>query len=483
MSAESEPTRAPDAAPGASGPLGSRAAESFGGFWFGPLSVFNPGRVPAMARPNYRRELTAACLIPFMVVLFEGSVLSVLVRIGYERTVPGGLLNTITAFVAITPALANLSSFVWVRLAHGSHKIRAMVRLMGAMVAFVLVIGLAPRNLTGLLLTAGAALAARVCWSGMLTLRSTIWRQNYPDGSRARITGRFAMVHTMIIAVLGLGLGQLMDWANRAGAEATTLRILAPIGCSLGLLGLLMWRTVRVREHRSLLRSERDTEARNAPSFNPALLARVLRQDRDFDRYMTGQMLLGTGNILCQSLVAIVVRERLGADYLGSLLVSSVIALAIMPVAVPLWSRLLDARHAAAFRAVHSWVFVVALVLLVLAVHRESYPLMLVYAAVQGIAFGGGAIGWTLAHLDFAPREQTSRYMGVHVTLTGMRGLICWLSGVALYEGLESIRPHAGDWVFVLGLALAVGGSLVFVWLSRDLKRRGVINEDGSRKG
>lgn len=453
----------------------AEAPNAGGWVWYGPLAPFNPGRVPQMARHNYTRELIAALFLPFLLVLFEGSVLSVLVRVRFEGTVPDTLLNTATAFIAVVPAMANLSSFVWVRVAHGKHKVETLTRIMGVMILVVLVIGLAPANALGLALTAAAALSARFCWSGILTLRSTIWRQNYPSASRARITGRFAMVQTLLVAGLALSLGQLMNESE------LTLSIAGPVGCLMGLVGLRSWRRVRVREHRQLLDGERDARGADVPSLNPARLASVLRKDRDFDVYMTAQMLLGMGNIMAVALLPIVLRERFGVGYLGGLLISTILSLAMMPIAIPFWSRLLDAKHAASYRAIHSWVFVLSIALLLAAVMTESYAMLIVFALVRGVGFGGGALGWTLAHLDFAPREQTTRYMGVHVTLTGLRGLICWLTGVALYEALEFASPGAGEWVFALCLGLTLLGTFVYMLLARSLIRRGVINPDGSR--
>ena len=50
----------------------------------------------------------------------------------------------------------------------------------------------------------------------------------------------------------------------------------------------------------------------------------------------------------------------------------------------------------------------------------------------QGLHQGGGSLAWTLGHLDFSRRHDAELYMGVHVTLTGLRGLIAPFVGVAL---------------------------------------------------
>ncbi|MEQ8769456.1 MAG: hypothetical protein RIB60_02985 [Phycisphaerales bacterium] len=456
------------------------------------VGTLSPSRVPIMARHNYRRELIAACAFPFVLVLFEGSVLSVLVRIGFEGAAPTALLNAVAAFIGVVPALANLSSFFWVRLVHGRHKIRTIVRIQLVMLGAALLLMLAPRNEAGLVMIAGAALCARVCWAGFSTIRSTVWRNNYRAGVRARITGRFAMVGPSLIAVLALGLGLGIDWAGRSAWVAglvgarfdpawTLFRLAVPIGGGVGVLGVLAWRGIRVREHRKLIRLERETSEAETPSFNPWQMRGVMLRDKDFDKFMTAQFLLGLGNIMSFSLLAIVLREVFNAGNFRALIVSTAISLLMMPMAVPFWAKLLDGVHIARFRSIHSWVFVVAIgVLFYGCVTRQFWPLY-VFAALRGIAFGGGALAWTLGHLDFAGEHNASTYMGVHVTLTGVRGLLAWGGGVALYEGFERVAPGAGIWVFVICGSLTTLGAIGFVALARDLTKRGTIGSRGRR--
>ncbi len=479
-------------APG--GPTNQDTGPGLGGVARAAVGSFSPSRVPAMARHNYRRELIGAGAFPFVLVLFEGSVLSVLVRIGFEGQVPNALLNAVSAFIGVVPALANLSSFFWVRLAHGKHKIRAIGRIHLIMLGAALLMMPAPRNEAGLIMIAAAALCARFCWAGFTTIRSTVWRNNYRAGVRARITGRFAMVGPTLIALLALALGLGIDAAGRSewladrlrgGWELdpawTLFRLAIPLGVVVAVVGVLAWRGIRVRGHRRLIRLERETSDAETPSFNPWQMRGVLLRDKDYDKFMTAQLLLGLGNIMSFSLLAIVMRESFEAGYFRSLIVTTAISLLVMPMAVPFWAKLLDGMHIARFRAIHSWVFVVALAVLFVACWTRTFWPLYVFAALRGVAFGGGALGWTLGHLDFAGEHNASSYMGVHVTLTGVRGVVAWGCGVALYQGLEAWMPGTGIWVFVVCWTLTTLGALGFVALSRDLRKRGRIGKRGRR--
>ncbi|MEM9372776.1 MAG: MFS transporter [Planctomycetota bacterium] len=467
--------------------------------WYGPLAGFDPARVPSMSRPNYRRELLAALFIPCMVVLFEGSVLSIIVRIAYEGRVETALLNQVSSFIAVIPALANLSSFIWVRATHGRHKVRSITRLLVMVAVVTMTMAFVPSNAVGLIWTAAAAFIARVGWSGFTTIRSTIWRTNYPQHARARITGRFAMVATLMLAALSAAIGTLLGWTDAIAQSGAmpgwlswvpvdpadlpkwTMRTIIPLGCTIGVIGMIIWRTIRVRGHSALVNAERRTSGPESPTLNPADQIRVLFKDPDYGRYMLAQFLLGIGNIMSVSVMPLILRERFGTGYFEGLLISTVIPLGLMPFAIPMWARLLDGRHIVFFRAVHSWVFVIALALLFFAYSEITLWVMFVFAAVRGIAFGGGALGWTLGHLDFAKPEQATQYMGVHVTLTGVRGLICVTTGATLYNHLESTGAGNAKWLLLACLIVTTLGGLGFVHLWRDLVARGKINPNGER--
>ncbi|MEM1183852.1 MAG: MFS transporter [Planctomycetota bacterium] len=423
-----------------------------------------PSRVPLMSRQNYRLEFTAAFFMPFLLIVFEGSVISVLVRIAFEGHVDPKLLNFITGAVAVVPALSNLLSFVWVRLSHGVNKVRFVTSLHAVMAAMGLGVALVPLNDAGLIILALLVLFGRACWSGVTTLRSTIWKQNYPDGSRAKITGPFAMITVLMLAGLGYGLGELMDADDRA------FRVLVPVGCVMGMVGRYFWTRIRVRGEAAMLLGEKAADRKEGPSFNPVRMIDVLLKDRSYAAFMLCQFLLGMGNILAMTLLAILLREIFSADYNQGMLVSTVITFVVMPFAIPLWAKLFDKVHIVKFRAIHSWVFVVGLTVLLIAVHTETFWLLFVFSALKGIAFGGGVLGWTLGHLDFAPPEKVNQYMGVHVTLTGVRGLLAATLGVQVYEWLGGAEGGGGPAVGIC-LALTTIGAIGFVMMSRGMDK------------
>jgi hypothetical protein len=88
----------------------------------------------------------------------------------------------------------------------------------------------------------------------------------------------------------------------------------------------------------------------------------------------------------------------------------------------------------------------------------------------EGLGRGGGAIAWNLGHLHFAESDKAEIYMGTHVFLTGLRGMVAPFLGTWLYM-------RFGSAAFVVAFALAMAGLSVFVSLARSesgRKSRGV---------
>ena len=154
------------------------------------IGSFHPGAMPRLSRAHYRRELVAWLFLPVMMGAVEGGVVGVIAKNAFADSVPESWLNLAVAVLTGAPALANVTSFIWAMASHGRHKIRFLVGLQVLAVILIAQVALAPENGVGLAMLILAAVGARVCWAGVVTLRSTVWRANYPAQVRASITTR-----------------------------------------------------------------------------------------------------------------------------------------------------------------------------------------------------------------------------------------------------------------------------------------------------
>lgn len=413
-----------------------------------------------MAAALLPRELASWSLIAVALGALEGGLLGVIVKNRFDGLAPDAWVNLAVAMVAGAPAFANLVSVAVAGWAMGREKIRRLSALMAALGASLILLALPPATAGGLLAFTMLAVLARMCWSGILTLRAAVWRANYAREWRGRVTGRMAQLASLIMAATGAGIGLALDW------RADAYRWLFALAGVAALAAAHRYARSRLRRQRQLLDAEQaDRQAAGAP--RPRRLLAILSADRDFRRYMAGMMLFGSGNLMVIAMLVVIFNEQFAMARTQQVLLTSSVPLLMIALTIPLWARFLDRRHIIDYRALHSWFFVAAFAVFALGTLLGQAAWFWPAAALLGMAYAGGELGWNLGHNDFASDAHSSLYMAIHVSLTGLRGGVMPLVGVAFYEALERAAPGAGRWALLLPLALSTAGAAWFVALSR----------------
>lgn len=424
-----------------------------------PIAWFAPEAFPAAIRRNYAHELKATLLFSLALAAIEGGVVAVYAKQTWADVVPSRRLNFLVALLGAAPEIANLVSFFWAQAAHGRPKVPLVNVLQAATVLLIAIVALIPDAPWGLPLLVAVVLAARVCWSGMLTVRPTIWRANYPRLMRARVVGRLSTAQVVAVALVGVLLGWILD------VDRGWYPVVVTLACAAGLLAVGVWAKVRVRRQGALLRAETQGERLLPPWKGPLVVWHVLRRDKHYAGFMLWMFVLGMGNLMLTPTLAITLKDQFDFGYLHSILIISTIQSVVVPLAIPMWARLLDRAHVVRFRSIHAWSFVAAAgaYLAGVAMHRVE-PLLL-GAVLQGIGMGGGTLAWNLGHVDFARASETSQYMATHVTLNGVRGLLAPLLAVTLYEVFRASGLHAPTGVMIVVCVFTCAGALGFVRL------------------
>jgi hypothetical protein len=422
---------------------------------------FSPARRPLLSRRSYAWELRAAAMLPIAVACVEGNVLGVLANKAFQAH------EYVVAAIAAATPIALLSSPLWARLFHRRDRIRTINVLQLATVACVAAVAAAPFNATGVAILLVAAYLARLCLTGVITGRSDVWRANYPRADRARATGAITIVTTIAVALTALVIARSMDVEGLAGHGYRAVYALAIVA---GLAGVWAYAHVRWRGRARHLAHERGLSDLELDVPGPRAMIRVLKRDHLYRRFMIAQFILGAPNIAAMPTFIIALEDVFAPDYTRSILLVHVIPIAIPALVIPLWARFLDRVHVIRFRALHSWTFVLANTLLAIGFLAGLEPVIWAARVTLGVAFGGGMLAWSLGHHDFATRELAGIYMGIHATLTGVRGFIAPFLGVMLYAGAHTgdltIVPSLGGWVFLVLAATGAVGALMFVRLA-----------------
>ena len=92
----------------------------------------------------------------------------------------------------------------------------------------------------------------------------------------------------------------------------------------------------------------------------------------------------------------------------------------------------------------------------------------------NGIGRSGGAIAWNIGHLQFAGAHNAELYLGIHVALTGFRGIIMPFVGTWLYGLVGPSSLLVAGVLTVLSLQ-----SFRRLTLEYERSRRAVVAEAG----
>jgi hypothetical protein len=421
------------------------------------------GRETLSAEAAFRREIAPWALLGLTLGLVEGATAAVLIKKTFATAGSPWIVNLAVAFVSGAPALSNVVSFVWANLAHGRARIGLMVGLQALFAILVGLLGIAPRALSGLAFAVASILIARVVWTGILTVRAAVWSANYPRQSLGRYTGRIVIVSSLAVSFAAAFAAWTLDhgtfdsrWLFGAGAAA-------------GLVAAWLYREARVRREFQLLADENAAVGRSE-AFSLVMLFEILKKDPHFREYMFWMGVYGGGNLMLTSQLVVIFSEQLHLSASVQIAMLSVVPLGLLPLFVPFWARMFDQGHIVEYRARQSWALVAAVVIITLGTWTGWLPALWLGALLLAFAYAGANLGWNLGHNDFATAGRAQHYMGVHVTLTGVRGAIGPPAGILIYQWLESLRPGIGMYSLVLPLAFVTVGAAGFSHMRRAMR-------------
>ncbi len=419
-----------------------------------------------MAAALVPRELANWSLTAIALGALEGGLLGVIVKNQFAGVASPMVVNFAVAVVAAAPAFTNLVSLLIAATALGRDKQAMLSQLMVLMGVCLAIMALPGRTATGLAIFCVMTVLARIAWSGILVIRAAVWRANYARIWRARVAARIVQIASLLVAAYSAMIGLLLDW------NADAFRPAFILGAACALFAARVNRKARVRRQRQLIAAELAEQTLQGRRLSLSLLAAVLRRDNDFRHYMMSMMVFGSGNLMLLPILVITLKEQLHMQQLQQVMVTSSLPLLVLCFSVPFWGRLLDRHHIFGYRAIHSWFFVAASTLFSVAVISGEKELLWPASIILGAAYAGGHLGWNLGHNDFSSDANASHYMAIHVTLTGLRGLVMPLIGVGFYQLLAARWPEYEAWALLFPLTLTLLGALSFVVLNLQRQDR-----------
>lgn len=441
---------------------------------------FSAKHQPYMLRLNYHHEVSSAMTYPLAAALAEGAFASIVAAKYFNAS------STLVAVLTAAPMFGNIMALLWAELSRNRQKVRFVNALQLGVIGCIAAVALTwflPK-LPGGWVFAALIILARVFAAGIVTVRSTIWRYNYPQHLRGQVVGRINMIATAVLALTTF-LGS--RWLDHNPSAYIYLYLMA---AALGLIGVWQFSHIRLRRERALLRQAQfvaarpeslaQTEETNVLNYAPVEERRsflgsiraafgVLKQDRRFRHYQRWQMMAGFSFMMLQPPLVFLVSKRLTdptKDYVLATIVLQIIPLITTMICIPLWAPLFDRMMISKFRVIQGISWIAAQSSILLGAYLMDLRVLMIAQFLVGISTAAGNLVWNLGHNEFAPPEKSGDYMAVHVMLTGLRGFIAPFLGVQIF-----VWTGETYWIFVFSLLMNITAWIGYItmWLE-DLR-------------
>jgi hypothetical protein len=377
------------------------------------------------------------------------------------------------------------TSLLWGALCVGRRKIALMTLCTSGVAMALASVAATPDNPAGGWCFVIQMAAAQFFSTGVITIRTALWKSNYPVHVRGQVIARFQMIRAVTGMAAVLGAARIFDvWPDG-------YRFVYPGIAAVGIIATILLRRIRVRgEVREItrIRAAVDTAGVRAVSpwevLKPHVLVReavhIFRNDPRFTHYCAALMSAGIGNLLVRAVVIKIICDLMLAD-LGVGLrayATSVILLDVLPKVVMLGSlgrlgRWFDRIGVVRFRVTNGIFWLTSIVTgtlgTIVVVHADYFGgqalfwailLFAVRSIAMGVAYAGGSLAYNLGHLHFAEPDRAEIYMGIHVTLSGLRGLTMPGIGLLLWAWI-------GWPVWLIATVFSAAGILGYAALAR----------------
>ena len=291
------------------------------------------------------------------------------------------------------------------------------------------------------------------------TLRSAIWRKNYPDRHRARMLVAIYLTIGILSSLSAKAFGRVMDLGYSYGAV-----YLICAGAAI----LTSWRFSHLRVsnevndlRRYLVLSKQESSV--AKFFSGM---KVLKDDPRFRRYMSWQFLNGLCCLSIEHGTLILIISNITDSYERAADILVTIHLIVAAVASPLWARFFDSKDIFTVRTIAATCWATSRIVLAIGLFYLDLRIIIFSRVLTGISMALGQLAWRLGHMTFAPPEKDGLYMSAHLMLTGIRGMLAPFVGIMLLK--YSWAGPNGTGLVLLSAAGLLLSAFAFHRMKRD---------------
>ena len=286
-------------------------------------------------------------------------------------------------------------------------------------------------------------LGANALLAQIPSLFVAVYAKNYSHRDRGRLVSNTFIVAAIVGAVLSYFGGEYLDYHPESFGSIFLLMAGAALVCSLAVL--------RIPSEPIQIRSPKRWG-------NYSLIG----EDPIFAKMLFAWMILGFANLSLLPLrVEILANPKYGFDLPNSQVIFITVVLFALAriVGLKVFGLIFERMNFLAYRILINGLLFLAILCYFNFSSVWSVGLGSVFF---GLGMGGGNLAWNLWVTRIAPDDRVSEYMSVHMSLTGMRGV---LSPILAYSLLPIASPQTLSW-FSLSL-LTLSGLMFFSLLRK----------------
>lgn len=285
----------------------------------------------------------------------------------------------------------------------------------------------------------------------ILPAQNSIMQINIRPANRGKVFGFVTSLATLLTITITFTSGSLLEHREEL---FRSLFVIVGVAGFLGVLALSMCNTKK--------KSIPEDVANKRFSFIEPLKRAyyLLKEDKQFFKFQRNFFLYGVGFLILLPIIPKYLVDYLEMGYRTSFIAKGVISQIGLLCLSPLFGKLFDKSHPTKFTAIGFAVFsLFPMLLLTSSFFPDSQAVLIVFAAYLFFGIGMSFINmsWNISSIFFAGKNDSSMYQSVHVTVTGLRGILTPVLGYFVMQFL-GIRT-----VFAISIICLLSASLLNV--------------------
>lgn len=332
--------------------------------------------------------------------------------------------------------ISNLFSIWWGKVFEQScHKSRYFI-LAGIVGRLSLIYALWLSTMNEYLVLLGLVFGAN---SLLIPAQNRIFQKNINNTRRANVFGYTISLGMLVSIIFTFGAGRLLD----INEQSFRWILIATGFC--GFVSCAVLSLIRIQE--PLGKPDCPKIAWRKQLFEPVKnTLRLLKHNKPFAAFERSFSIYGMGFIMMQPIIPIYLVDKLQLSYTNNFLAKGVLSQIGLLLLSPVIGKIHDRIHPFKFISrSFGMLMIFPLLIIVSSLWRGSgvMPVVIVFVAyfIFGVAMSAVNVAWNMGSIFFAGKDDASIYQSVHVTMTGIRGLIAPALGFILLKlwGITSV--------------------------------------------